>query len=153
MGRPSTRPKSEVSLAITRMRENQGDTMEAVAARLKVALNTVSRWENLRPPRGKSLQKLYEAFAKRHGHAASAETFLRQLNREHDEEYRRIRTAVLGSAENVQDLRVLLRELWELEETKPNKDPFHDALRRTHLLKMADCLWLGGRDEFLGEGQ
>lgn len=124
--------------------------MESFAARMKVALNTISRWENSQPPRGKSLRKLY-SFAKRHGQAASAETFLRQLNREHDEEYRRIRTAVLGSAENVQDLRVLLRELWDFEKTKPDKDPFHDALRRVYLLKMADRLWLGGRDEFLGE--
>ena len=81
MGRPSTRPKSEVSLAITRMRENQGDTMEAFAARLKVALNTVSRWENLRPPRGKSLQKLYN-FAKRHGPAASADTLSNAIAQE-----------------------------------------------------------------------
>jgi DNA-binding transcriptional regulator YiaG len=46
MGRPTSRPKTEVSLAVTQMREAQGDTMERFAARLKVALNTVNRWEN-----------------------------------------------------------------------------------------------------------
>src|SRR5215467_9779893 len=126
MGRPTSRPKSEVSLAITRMRESAGDTIESFAARLKVALNTVSRWENSQPPRGESLAKLYR-FAKRHGPPTSADVLLRAITLEKSEEYRRYRTAQILDAGNVQDLRVLLRELFEFEREHDQLDPLHDA--------------------------
>jgi hypothetical protein len=123
--------------------------MEAFAARLRVALNTVSRWENSQPPRGASLEKLYR-FAKRHGPAASAEILLRAITREKSEEYRRYRTAEILDAGNVQDLRVLLRELFTLERDNGQLDPLHDAQKWEYFMQLADRLCLDGRKEFLG---
>jgi transcriptional regulator with XRE-family HTH domain len=150
MGRPTSRPKSAVSLAITRMREAQGDTMESFAVRLKVALNTVSRWENSLPPTGKSLEKLYR-FAKRHGPATSANTLLRAITREKSAEFARYRMAEIIDPGNVQDLRMVLLALWQFEDAHGGVDPFHEPQRREYLLKMADYLCIGGREEFLGE--
>src|SRR4029453_15587755 len=114
MARPTSRPKTEVSLAVTRTREAQGLTMESFAARLKGSLNSVSRWENSNPePSGKSLQKLYD-FARKHGPATSADTLLRAITREKSEEHRRYRTAQILDPGNVQDLRILVRQLFDL---------------------------------------
>ena len=124
--------------------------MEAFARKLKVAMNTVSRWENSLPPSGKSLEKLYR-YAQRHGPAASAFTFLEAITREKDEEYRRYRTAQILDAGNVQDLRWLFRELFNLERDAGQLDPLHDAEKREMFLKIADRLCMGGRKEFLGE--
>jgi transcriptional regulator with XRE-family HTH domain len=131
------------------MREAQGDTMESFARKLRVSLNTVSRWENSLPPRGKSLEKLYR-YAKRHGPETSAATLLRSITDEKSQEYRRYRTQQILDAGNVQDLRVLFRELWELEATAGRLDPLHDSAKREYFLLMADHLFVGGRKEFLG---
>jgi transcriptional regulator with XRE-family HTH domain len=130
------------------MREAQGESMEAFAKRMKVALNTVSRWENSAPPRGKTLEKLYR-FAKRNGPANSAEILLRAITREKSEEFRRWREAQILDAGNVQDLRVLLRELCQQEHANGELDPIHNRVRRDYLLKMADLLCIGGRKEIL----
>jgi transcriptional regulator with XRE-family HTH domain len=130
------------------MREYRGETMEEFAARLKVALNTVSRWENSQPPRGKSLEKLYR-FAKRHGPVVSAVTLLSAITREKSAEYRRYRTAQIVDPGNVQDLRVLLRQLFEFERNSGQLDPLHDAAKWEFFMQLADRLCLDGRKEFL----
>jgi transcriptional regulator with XRE-family HTH domain len=150
MSRPNTRGKNPLSLAVTRMREVHGPSMEAFAKRLRVALNTVSRWENSRPPSGKSLEMLYR-FAKKHGPATSTDMLLRAITREKSEEFRRYRAAEILDAANLQDVRILLRKLWNFEEAKGNVDPLHEPERREYLLKFSDRLCLGGRKEFLGE--
>jgi len=150
MPRPASSPKSEVSVAVTRIRERHGFTMETFAVRMKVALNTVSRWENSLPPRGKALEKLYR-FAKRNGHAASEATLLAAITREKSAEFRRYRMAQVLDPGNVHDMRVLLREWWQWEERNGNVDPFHDPERREYFLQLADFLSEGGRKEFLGE--
>jgi transcriptional regulator with XRE-family HTH domain len=132
------------------MREAQGDTMETFARRLRVSLNTVSRWENSLPPTGRSLEKLYR-FAKRHGPASSADALLQAITREKSEEYRRYRTAQILDAGNVQDLRVLLRQLFEFERENGQLDPLHDPEKWEYFLRLADRLCIGGRKEFLGE--
>jgi hypothetical protein len=124
--------------------------MESFAVRMRVALNTVSRWENSAPPRGKALEKLYR-FAKRHGPATSEDTLLRAITGEKSEEYRRYRMAEILHPGNVQDLRMVLLHLWQHEEAQGQLHPVFDQQRREYLLKMADYLCMGGRKEFLGE--
>jgi transcriptional regulator with XRE-family HTH domain len=150
MARPTSTPKNETSAALTRMREYLGLTQEQFAQRLRVATTTVARWESSHPPRGKTLERLYR-FAQRNGPAVTADTFLRQITREKEHEYRRYRTAQIIDAGNVQDLRMVLLALWQLEDSHGRVDPFHDPERREYLLKMADYLCIGGRKEFLGE--
>jgi transcriptional regulator with XRE-family HTH domain len=152
MGRPTSRIKSETSLAVTRMREHLGESMERFASRMRVSLNSVSRWENSQPPKGRTLERLFRA-AKRHGPASSAATLLAAITREKSDQYRRYRTAQIIDEGNVHDLRLLLRELWDFESGQGNVDPFHDSVRREYLLKLADGLCLGGRKEFLGEDE
>ena len=96
--------------------------MESFAARLRVALNTVSRCENSQPPRGKSLEKFYR-FAKKNGPATSTDTLLRAITREKSEEYRRYRTAQILDAGNVEELRFLVRTWWGLRERQGHRGP------------------------------
>jgi hypothetical protein len=99
-------------------------------------------------PSGKFLEKLYR-FAKRHGPATSADTFLRAITREHEQISRRYREALILSPENVQEVRALLRELWQFEEANGNVDPQHDPVRRNYLLKLAERLCLNGRKDLI----
>ena len=133
------------------MRESLGLTMEEFAARLKVAMNTVSRWENSRPPTGPSLERLYR-FAKRNGPASSAETLLAAITSEKKAEFRRYRTAEIMNAENLQHSRDLLRGLWKWVEENGTLRDTEDTTRE-FILALADRWFLGGRKEFLGEDE
>jgi transcriptional regulator with XRE-family HTH domain len=149
MARPTQQPKADVSVALARMREFLHLTQDDLAKRLRVTTVTVARWETSHPPRGKTLERLLR-FAQRNGPAVSADMFLRAITREKSEEYRRYRTAQILDAGNVQDLRVLLRELFEFERDSGQLDPLHDARKWNYFMMLADRLCLGGRKEFLG---
>jgi transcriptional regulator with XRE-family HTH domain len=129
------------------MREAQGDTMETFAVRMKVAMNTVSRWENSQPPRGKTLEKLYR-FAKKHGPSGVADMLLAQIETEKDQQYRRIRRAQILDAKNLMNVQAILIFWWSFE-----RDQGMNPQRREYFLMLADRLWHGGRKEFLGEDQ
>jgi transcriptional regulator with XRE-family HTH domain len=144
------------------MREAQGDTMESFAARLRVALNTVSRWENSAPPTRKSLERLYR-FAKRHGPATSADALFQAIMREKSAEHRRYRTAQILVAGNLQNAQIVLRRLYQY--VKPRKPfeivssaylPSHERLKQDllpDLLQLADLLFPEGRKEMTGENE
>jgi transcriptional regulator with XRE-family HTH domain len=137
------------------MREAQGDTMETFARRLQVALNTVSRWENSKPPTGRSLEKLY-LFAKRHGPATCADTLGCAIAREREDRVRekedqsrsRYRAAQILDPGNLADARGTLSALWRFEQAGGGLD---HRQRRELLLQLADRLCLGGRKDLLEE--
>lgn len=67
MARPTSRIKSRRSQAVCDLRALLGDSQQAFSNRLGIALNTISRYETNRPPKGEALLKL-AAFAGQLGH-------------------------------------------------------------------------------------
>jgi len=152
MARPTQQPKADVSVALARMREFLHLTQDELAKRLRVSTVTVARWETSHPPRAKTLERLYR-FAQRNGPGVSADMLLRAVTREKSDEYRRYRTAQILDAGNVQDLRALVRQLFEFERDHGELDPLHDAAKWDYFMQIADRLCIGGRNEFLGENE
>jgi transcriptional regulator with XRE-family HTH domain len=54
----STRPKEPVCEAVRKLRLALNESQEAFARRMGTAVRTVTRWETVRPPRGKKLDGL-----------------------------------------------------------------------------------------------
>ena len=144
MPRPTTRAKSDVSLALTQLRESLGDSLQTFANRLHVALTTCGRWETSNPPRGKTLRRFY-LLARRHEHP-SAEVFAAALEREKQHLGMRNRIAQIQDAFNLHDARIVLEEIWN------NRDPFEDEQCERYL-KLADLLLIDGRKILKGENQ
>jgi transcriptional regulator with XRE-family HTH domain len=132
------------------MREAQGLTMEAFARKMRVAMNTVSRWENSLPPSGKSLEKVH-AYAQIHGPATSADTLLRAITREKTDEYRRYRTAQILDPGNLHDVQLVLRRLYRA--VRADINPFFEAAMLEDLLLLADFLLPGKRAELEEEDE
>jgi transcriptional regulator with XRE-family HTH domain len=133
--------------------------MEAFARRCEVALNTVSRWENSKPPSGESLETLYR-LASKHRHK-SARVFKFALDDEQEQEQTRRRMGVILDRWNVLEAARVLEDLWDAH-LKVRKEIFYpfqgerddEAVRaseeeRRILLKLADLLRIDGKKEFL----
>jgi transcriptional regulator with XRE-family HTH domain len=57
-GRPTERPRSEISEAVISLRKALGDTQQQFAQRIKTSITTIARWETNRPPSGHVLRVL-----------------------------------------------------------------------------------------------
>jgi DNA-binding transcriptional regulator YiaG len=81
MARPSSVPKSPVSIAMIKMRHHLGMTQAELARALRVALPTVGRWESWDPPQRFALG-LLAVFADCAGDLRTAAVFRRALKKE-----------------------------------------------------------------------
>jgi transcriptional regulator with XRE-family HTH domain len=162
MSRPTSRPKSDVSLAITRLRESLGETQHEFARRLRLTPVSVARYETSREPRGAILERLYRLGAKHH--PPSAKVFRRALDDEKEQQYLRRRMGEILDPLNVKAASQTLMEIRETQERlrqailgTPSIDgvdqfiliAFDDV--EEQIRKMADLLLIGGRKEYLGE--
>lgn len=68
-------------MAVRLLRRRLGDTQQAFAQRIVLAISTVVRYEHNRPPKGKALA-MFEQLATRHGHGDLADVFRKVLQEE-----------------------------------------------------------------------
>jgi transcriptional regulator with XRE-family HTH domain len=74
MPRPTSRKKSDLSIAVCELRSLLGDSQQSFSNRLGLALNTIARYETTRPPSGDVLLLLAEV-AEQYGHFPSSDLF------------------------------------------------------------------------------
>jgi transcriptional regulator with XRE-family HTH domain len=150
MARPTSRQKSLASIGVTLLRQHFNETMEEFAARMKVARNTVTRWENSQPPSGKTLKRLL-ALAKHHGVEYSVAAFEESLDQKSEEQFQKARAAQIASPENLDGVRLWFCTLYELlgfgEELDPDENPW--ASPHGVFVNIADHLFAGGFEELL----
>jgi transcriptional regulator with XRE-family HTH domain len=89
MARPTSRKKSELSMAVAELRTRLGVSQQEFSNRMGVALNTIARYESSREPDGVALLRL-AGIARSEGHSDLAEIF-------HDEFGHWITNAARGS--------------------------------------------------------
>lgn len=78
MARPTKRLRDPLSQAVIELRTTLGETQQAFAGRLGVAIATIARYETVRPPSGKALAQL-QSLAAKEGRREIAEVFRRAL--------------------------------------------------------------------------
>jgi transcriptional regulator with XRE-family HTH domain len=120
--------------------------MEEFAKRMKVALNTVSRWENSQPPTGKTLKRLY-ALANRVGAVHSIRPFELALREGNAEAFQKVRSAQIVTPENLERMRSAFRELYLLER-RENENFDNNDEKWFKFVKLAEMLYVGGYEEF-----
>jgi transcriptional regulator with XRE-family HTH domain len=155
MARPTTRAKSEVSVALTRLRQSLGETQHAFALRTGTTPVTIARYESSRPPQGEALERLY-ALATKHRHTESARVFQRALEREKQHMWNRQRIAKIADPLNLGQANRLLQSLWmsaawlAIGQSKEQMQLAGEHIRRD-LLELADLISLGGRKDLMGD--
>jgi len=117
LARPSSRPRSAESRALTELRTSLGDSMQQFANRLHIALTTVGRYETSNPPpRGKALRRFY-LLAKKHGHP-SAKVFAAAMAQEKEQQFERRRMGDILGPLNVKAAGETLKEAVEAHEAQ-----------------------------------
>lgn len=158
MARPTLRLKSELSLAVARLRESMNLTQQQFAQRLRVTPVSLGRYETSRPPRGKILERLYRIAAKQQH--SSASIFSRAMADQKQQDDLRRRMGAILDPLNVKEahdrLIAAYAEHLKLMDNILNT-PSIDGVDQfiliaaqaegEQLLKMADLLMIGGRKE------
>jgi transcriptional regulator with XRE-family HTH domain len=162
MGRPTARPKSEISAAITRLREHLGETQYEFAARLRVSPVTLARYETCREPKGAILERLHRLAVKHY--VTAAPVFRLALDNEKEQRGLRLRMGQILDPLNVKEAGDLLREL--VETIRRTRETILGTLSidgvdqqalidiqaaEEEALRMADLLCIDGRKELLEE--
>lgn len=146
MARPTSRPKSDVSLALTELREALGDSMQQFANRMGTAVTTIGRYETARPPTGTALRR-FHAMAKRRGLTRVTEVFAEAIAKEKEHQRTRNRIAHILEPENIGLANRVLQQVWmsaSLLPPGPVKQQICDGL-----LELADQIAIDGRKDLI----